>query len=438
MNPFTYRNGELHVEALALARLAQDVGTPAYVYSSAALRANYLAYSQAFADQPASICYALKANSNLAVIRTFGALGAGADVVSEGEMRRALAAGIAPEKIVFSGVGKTRSEMRSALLAGIHQINVESVVELEALSAVASDLGVTAPIAVRVNPDVDAGTHAKITTGRKGNKFGIDIDQAPAVFRRAAELPGIDPRCVAVHIGSQLTDIAPFRSAFERLAELVRALRSDGHRIDRIDLGGGIGIVYRDETPPRMDDYARMVKEVIGPLGCAITLEPGRALVGNAGILLSRVIYVKPGHDRDFLILDAAMNDLIRPSFYEAYHAILPVDEPSSGTQLSSYDVVGPICESGDTFARGRQLPRSLRDGDLVAFMSAGAYGAVMSSTYNTRPLVPEVLVSGGEFAVIRRRQTVDELIQTESIPSWIKDETPSQAPPQAARSAAA
>ena len=422
MNSFEYRDGALHAEDLPLAQIAAEVGTPAFVYSAAALRANYLSYARAFAGQPVSICYALKANSNLAVIRTLGALGAGADVVSEGELRRALAAGIPASRIVFSGIGKTRTELRTALLAGIHQINVESVAELEALSEVATDLRVEAPIAIRVNPDVDAGTHAKITTGRKGNKFGIDIDLAPAVFRRAAELPGIRPLCVALHIGSQLTDLAPFRAAFQRVAELVIALRRDGHAISRIDLGGGIGIVYRHETPPSIDAYAQMVKEVIGPLGCEVTLEPGRALVGNAGLLLSRVLYVKPGHSRQFLILDAAMNDLIRPSLYDAYHAILPVDEPAPATQFLSYDVVGPVCESGDTFATGRELP-PLAEGDLVAIMSAGAYGAVMSSTYNTRPLAPEILVDGNRFAVVRRRQTVEELIQAESIPAWIGEQ---------------
>ena len=435
MNPFLYRGGRLHVEELPLSAIADKVGTPAYVYSRAALTSNYLSYARAFADQRAAICYALKANSNLAVIRTFAALGAGADVVSEGELRRALAAGIPADRIVFSGIGKTRAEMRTALLAGIHQINVESTQELEALSEVASGLGVTAPVAIRVNPDVDAGTHAKITTGRKDNKFGIDIDQAPGVYRRAAELPGLEPVSVAVHIGSQLTDIAPFRAAFERVAELVIELRKQGHRIDRADLGGGLGITYRNETPPSIDGYARMVKEVIGPLGCAITLEPGRALVGNAGLLLSRVLYVKPGHSRRFLILDAAMNDLIRPSLYDAYHAILPVDEPQAGTQLSPYDVVGPVCESGDTFATARPLP-PFAEGDLVAIMSAGAYGAVMSSTYNTRALAPEVLVGGDRFAVVRRRQTVEELIQAESIPPWV-DEDAALPPDQENRNAA-
>lgn len=419
MNAFTYRNGVLHAEAVPLPTIAERVGTPFYCYSTAALEGAYRAYADAFAGMDASVCYALKANSNLAVIRTLARLGAGADVVSEGELRRALAAGIPASRIVFSGVGKTRGEMRAALEQGIHQTNVESVPELEALSEVAASMGVVADIAVRVNPDVDALTHAKISTGRKENKFGIDIELARAVYARAASLPGIRPVSVAVHIGSQLTDLAPFRAAFERVAALVTALREDGHDIHRVDLGGGLGISYRGETPPSLPDYAALVRAATGNLGCHVTLEPGRSLVGNAGVLVARTIYRKAGVGRNFLILDAAMNDLIRPSLYDAWHTILPVDEPARDAAEEPVDVVGPVCESGDTFAMQRPLP-PIEAGDLVAFLSAGAYGAVMSSTYNSRPLAPEVLVNGSEFAVIRRRPTIEELMAAEEVPAWL------------------
>lgn len=419
MNAFTYRNGVLHAEAVPLPAIAERVGTPFYCYSTAALEGAYRAYADAFAGMDASVCYALKANSNLAVIRTLARLGAGADVVSEGELKRALAAGIPASRIVFSGVGKTRGEMRAALDRGIHQTNVESVPELEALSEVAASMGAVADIAVRVNPDVDALTHAKISTGRKENKFGIDIELARAVYARAASLPGIRPVSVAVHIGSQLTDLAPFRAAFERVAALVTALREDGHDIHRVDLGGGLGISYRGETPPSLPDYAALVRAATGDLGCHVTLEPGRSLVGNAGVLVARTIYRKAGVGRNFLILDAAMNDLIRPSLYDAWHTILPVDEPARDAAEEPVDVVGPVCESGDTFAMQRPLP-PIEAGDLVAFLSAGAYGAVMSSTYNSRPLAPEVLVNGSEFAVIRRRPTIEELMAAEEVPAWL------------------
>ena len=419
MNPFVYRNGVLHAEGVPLPKIAAEVGTPFYCYSTEALVANYRAYAGAFEGQDAGVCYALKANSNLAVVRTLAQQGAGADVVSEGEMRRALAAGVPANRIVFSGVGKTRGEMRAALEAGIYQLNVESVPELEALSEVAASLGVEAPIAIRVNPDVDAKTHAKIATGKKENKFGIDWDHAREIYAKAAALPGIKPLGIAVHIGSQLTDLAPFRAAFERVVELLHVLRADGIDIQRLDLGGGIGIRYRDETPPELNDYAAMVRSITGNLGCHVTLEPGRALVGNAGILVSKVVYLKHGLARRFLIVDAAMNDLIRPSLYDAYHAIKPVVEPVATVEPVTVDVVGPVCESGDTFALQRPLP-PLQADDLIAFCSAGAYGAVMASSYNTRPLAPEVLVSGDSFAVIRPRPTIEDLLGLDRMPEWL------------------
>ncbi|HEV7372253.1 diaminopimelate decarboxylase [Arenibaculum sp.] len=419
MSAFTYRNGVLHAESVPLPAIAERVGTPFYCYSTAALESAYRAYADAFAGMDASICYALKANSNLAVIRTLARLGAGADVVSVGELKRALAAGVPASRIVFSGVGKTRAEMRTALGLGIYQTNVESLPELEALSEVAASMGVVADTAVRVNPDVDALTHAKISTGRKENKFGVDMELARSVYARAASLPGVRPVSVAVHIGSQLTDLAPFRSAFERVAALVLALREDGHDIRRVDLGGGLGISYRGEVPPSLADYAELVRATTGGLGCHVTLEPGRSLVGNAGILVARTVYRKAGVHRNFLILDAAMNDLIRPSLYDAWHTILPVDEPARDAAEEPMDVVGPVCESGDTFAVQRALP-PIGAGDLVAFLSAGAYGAVMSSTYNSRPLAPEVLVNGSEFAVIRKRPTIEELMAAEEVPAWL------------------
>ncbi|KAA0676114.1 diaminopimelate decarboxylase [Azospirillum brasilense] len=421
MSAFAYRNGVMHAESVPLSKIAAEVGTPFYCYSTAALEAHYSAYAGAFAGQDADVCYAVKANSNLAVIRAFARLGAGADVVSGGEMRRALAGGIPAGKIIFSGVGKTREEMRAALEAGIHQINVESIPEVEALSEVAVSLGVTAPIAFRVNPDVDAKTHAKIATGKKENKFGVDYDHAREVYAQAAKLPGIKPVAIAVHIGSQLTDLAPFRAAYERVAALLHVLREDGHDITRLDLGGGLGIVYKHEAPPDIADYAAMVKSITGNLGCRISLEPGRSLVGNAGILVSRVIYLKQGLHRRFVIIDAAMNDLIRPTLYEAYHGIVPVNEPARGAATEPYDVVGPVCESGDTFALQRALPAMAPD-ELVAILSAGAYGAVMSSTYNTRPLIPEVLVNGDQFSVIRPRVSVEELLALDRVPDWLKD----------------
>ena len=419
MAEIDYRDGILCVDAVPLARIAAAVGTPVYVYSAAAIEGAYRRFRAAFRGEEVGVCYALKANSNLAVVALLARLGAGADVVSEGELRRALAAGVPPGKIVFSGIGKTQSEMAFALEAGIHQINVESLNELEALSAVAARLGRKARIAIRVNPDVDAQTHAKISTGKAENKFGIDLAHAVAAYRRAADLPGLAPEGVAVHIGSQLTSIEPFRLAFARLVELVRRLRAEGIAINGLDLGGGLGIRYHAETPPDLDAYAAMVQELTAGLGCTLTFEPGRLLVGNAGLLLSRVLYVKEGATRRFVVLDAAMNDLIRPALYEAFHDLVPVREPTETAEKSVADVVGPVCETGDTFATRRPLP-PLTDGDLVAILSAGAYGAVMSSTYNSRLLAPEVLVRDDRFDVIRPRQTYQDLLALDRVPVWL------------------
>jgi diaminopimelate decarboxylase len=418
MNAFAYQDGALACEGVPLARIAEAVGTPVYVYSSAALEAQYRAFTDAFAGQNARVCFAVKANSNQAVIRTFAALGAGADVLSEGELRRALAAGVPAEKVVFSGVGKSRDEMAFALNAGVGQINVESLPELRQLSAVATRLNKPAAIAIRVNPDVDAKTHAKITTGKKENKFGIDYDAAPAVYAEAAKLPGIRALGIAVHIGSQLLDLAPFRDAFALIADLATRLRAAGHDIGRLDLGGGLGIPYRDETPPPPAAYAAVVKETVGHLGCELTFEPGRLLVGNAGMLVSRVLYVKDGSDRRFVIVDAAMNDLMRPALYEAWHDIRPLREPPPDAARAPVDVVGPVCETTDIFAKDRVLPPLGAD-DLVAFASAGAYGAVMASDYNSRPLVPEVLVKGGDYAVIRPRQSYEDMLRRDHLAPW-------------------
>ncbi len=420
VSAFAYRNGVLHAEDVDLSLLAARVGTPTYVYSEARLAANFDRYRAALAGLPVDICYAVKANGHLAVIRGFVTRGAGCDVVSAGEIRRALAAGCPPERIVFSGVGKTEEELRLAVETGLHQVNVESVPELETLSAVAEAAGRTVDAALRVNPDVDARTHAKITTGRAEDKFGIDIDRAAAVFDRARSLPGIALRGVAVHIGSQLLDLEPYREAFARVAALVRALRRDGYAIDRVDLGGGIGLPYRGEAPPSLDTYAAIIRETVADLGCRLMIEPGRSLVGDAGILLTRVVRVKEGRTRRFLVLDAGMNDLLRPALYDAFHAIRPVRAAADDVPLTTYDVVGPICETGDTFARGRSLP-ALAAGDLVAICDAGAYGAAMASTYNSRPLAAEVMVNGVRFAVVRHRPHFDEMIAGETIPPWLR-----------------
>ena len=414
---FVRRDGELCAGSVPLGRLAGDYGTPVFVYSGRAVRAAYRAYDAALGPLGVRVCYAVKANGNQAVLRLLAGEGAGMDVVSAGEMTRCLAAGVPADRIVFSGVGKTREELDHAVAAGVHQINVESVPELEALSAAAVAAGTTVPIAIRINPDVDARTHAKITTGRKENKFGIDASVARGVFHRAHVLPGIDPCGIALHIGSQLTDLAPYRDAYAVMADLATTLRGEGIAIARLDLGGGIGIRYRDETPIALADYAAVIRETVGDLGCEMMVEPGRSLVGNAGALLARVVYVKPGDSRTFLILDAAMNDLIRPTLYEAWHDIVPVRDRGRGP--ATYDIVGPVCESGDTFATRRAMP-AVEPGDVVAILSAGAYGAVMGSTYNARPLPPELLVDGDRVAVVRRRQTLDDLLALEAVPAWL------------------
>ena len=421
MDHFLYKNGVLHAEDVAIPEIVASVGAPFYVYSTATLTRHFQLFDDALADMDHLVCYAMKAASNQAILQTLAKLGAGMDVVSGGEYARARAAGVPGDRIVFSGVGKTRDEMRMALSGGIRQFNVESEPEMVVLSAVATELGVKAPITIRVNPDVDAKTHAKIATGKSENKFGIPISRAREVYAQAAALPGIDVIGIDVHIGSQLTQLEPFELAYQKVAELTETLRADGHNIRRLDLGGGLGIPYTrsNEALPLPTDYGAMVKRVLGHLGCEIEIEPGRLIAGNAGLLISEVIYVKEGEDRKFLILDAAMNDLIRPAMYDAHHDIEPVIEPRAGAERATYDVVGPVCESGDTFAKGREMAQ-MNAGDLVAFRSAGAYGAVMSSEYNTRPLIPEVLVNGSEFAVIRSRPSFDEIINRDTIPEWL------------------
>src|SRR5579871_3402960 len=421
MNHFDYRNGVLHAEAVSLEQLAQSVGTPFYCYSSATLERHYRVFSEAFAGEKTLICYALKANSNQSVLRTLAKLGAGADVVSGGELKRALDAGIAPERIVFSGVGKTETELRAALAADILCINVESEPELELLSRLASAQGKTARISVRVNPDVDAGSHAKISTGKSENKFGVPLAQARAVYTRAAKLPGIRVSGIDVHIGSQITDLVPLEAAFRLLVEFVQTLRDDGHTISHVDFGGGLGIPYHaeGEAPPLPSAYAAMVKRVSHNLGCTLLFEPGRLIVGNAGILVTRVIYVKRGEGKTFVIIDAAMNDLIRPTLYEAHHDILPVRAAPPGAADVTVDVVGPVCESGDYLALGRDMVEP-KAGDLLAILTAGAYGAVQSGTYNTRALVPEVLVKGDQYAVVRPRLDVDALIAMDKPAPWL------------------
>ena len=420
---FVYLNGSLHAEAVDLAAIADAVGTPFYCYSTAVIAERYRRFQAAVAPLGGRICYAVKANSNQAVLATLAALGAGADVVSEGEARRAVAAGIPPARIVFSGVGKTEAELAYALDTGIGQVNIESERDLELLSRLATARGLRMPIAIRVNPDVDALTHAKISTGKAENKFGIDINEAPRVFARAVALPGVEPVSVALHIGSQLTDFAPYEQAFGRVAELVRALRDAGIPIRHLDLGGGIGVPYRGGTGPDVAEYAEVVRRTVGDLDCALLFEPGRYLVAEAGVLVGTVIDVKQGATRCFVVGDFAMNDLIRPTLYEAYHPILPVAEPTSGAASVVVDVVGPICETGDFLARDRPLP-PVAPGDLLAVTHAGAYGAVMSSTYNTRPMVPEVLVNGTEWAIVRPRPSYDALIGLDRIPGWLAGPT--------------
>ncbi len=421
MDHFLYRDGELFAEDVPVADIAAAVGTPFYLYSTATLTRHYQLFDDALDGMEHMVCYAMKAASNQAILKTLADLGAGMDVVSGGEYARAKAAGVPGERIVFSGVGKTRAEIRAALEGGIRQFNVESEPELLVISEIAASLGKTAPITVRVNPDVDAKTHAKIATGKSENKFGIPIAKARAVYAEAAALPGIDVIGIDVHIGSQLTDLEPYELAYRKVADLTEQLRADGHNIRRLDLGGGLGIPYTrsNEAPPLPSDYGALIKRTVGHLGCEIEIEPGRLIAGNAGILVSRVIYVKEGEGRNFLILDGAMNDLIRPAMYDAHHDIVPVVEPDAGVEQQPYDIVGPVCESGDTFAKNRMMP-PLRAGDLVAFRSAGAYGAVMASEYNTRPLVPEVLAKCDQFAVIRQRPDFDEIINRDTIPPWL------------------
>lgn len=421
MDYFNYVDGWLHAEEVPLARIAEAVGTPVYVYSAATLTRHFKLFQQALEWTDHLVCFAVKSNSNLAVLKLLGDLGAGMDIVSGGEYARARAAGVAGGRIVFSGVGKLESEMRMALEGGIRQFNVESEPELELLSRVAHSMGLRAPIAIRVNPDVDAKTHEKIATGKSENKFGIPIARAREVYAAAARLPGIEVVGIDMHIGSQLTELEPYRQAYAKMADLTRALRADGHDIRRLDMGGGLGIPYRrdNNAPPLPIEYGQVIREAVGNLGCEIEIEPGRNISGNAGILLSSVVYLKEGEGRDFLILDAAMNDLIRPAMYGAHHDIVPVREAAPGTDVGRFDVVGPVCETGDTFAKGVDLP-GLAAGDLVAFRSAGAYGAVMASEYNSRPLVPEVLVRGDQFAVIRPRPTLEEMLGRDTIPEWL------------------
>ncbi|MEM9121863.1 MAG: diaminopimelate decarboxylase [Pseudomonadota bacterium] len=422
MDHFQYQSGVLTAEGVPIPEIAKAVGTPFYCYSSATLERHYRVFKEAFEPLDTLVCFAVKANSNLAVLRTLAALGSGADVVSEGELRRALAAGIPPERIVFSGVGKTPAEMLFALSAGIYQFNVESEPELRVLDGLARDYGHRAPVSLRINPDVDAGTNEKISTGRAEDKFGIPWADALRLYDLAGELSHIDVIGADVHIGSQITALEPFEAAFERIIELVLRLRDRGHAIDRLDLGGGLGVPYFDEgrPPPHPRDYAAMIKSVLGTTDLQLLFEPGRLIAGNAGILVSEVIYRKEGEGRSFLVIDAAMNDLMRPALYNAFHHIVPVEEAPSDAAVSPVDVVGPICETGDTFARNRPLP-ALGPGDLVAFKTAGAYGAVMASTYNSRLLVPEVMVRDGQFAIVRERPSFEAMLGLDKFPDWLK-----------------
>ncbi|MGP4671856.1 diaminopimelate decarboxylase [Agrobacterium salinitolerans] len=421
MNHFGYIDGVLHAENVPVSEIAKAVGTPFYVYSTATLERHYKVFAGAFADVDAMVCYAMKANSNQAVLKTLAKLGAGIDVVSGGELRRALAAGVPASRIMFSGVGKTVAEMDYALEAGIYCFNIESEPELEVLNLRAVKAGKRAHVSFRINPDVDARTHAKISTGKKENKFGISYERARAVYAHAATLPGIEVTGIDMHIGSQITELQPFEDAFRLLRELVEALRGDGHTISHVDIGGGLGIPYRDDNnpPPLPDAYAHIVKNELKSLNCKIVTEPGRLIVGNAGILVTEVIYVKDGGDKTFVIVDGAMNDLIRPTLYEAYHGIRPVVQPAENTPRIKADIVGPVCETGDYLALDREMAAP-QPGDLIAVSSAGAYGAVQAGTYNSRLLVPEVLVKDDKFHVIRPRGTYEELIALDSVPAWL------------------
>ncbi len=421
MHHFDYRNGVLHAEGVNLIALAEAVGTPFYCYASATLERHYKVFAGAFADVDALVCYAMKANSNQAVIATLAMLGAGADVVSGGELLRARAAGIPPHKIMFSGVGKTARELAQAVDEGILCVNVESEAELELLAGIAAAKGRSIDISIRVNPDIDPKTHAKIATGKAENKFGIPIGRARDVYARAAKLKGVRIAGVDMHIGSQIVELDPFGDAFALLADFVRELRADGHTISHIDLGGGLGIPYREDNdpPPDPDAYARIVKNATRGLDCKLIFEPGRLIVGNAGILVTRVLYVKHGEAKTFVIVDAGMNDLVRPTLYEAHHDIRPVREAAVGAPRITADVVGPVCESGDFLALDRSLPEP-QPGELLAVMTAGAYGAVQAGTYNTRALVPEVLVRASEWALVRPRMTAEELIALDRLPPWL------------------
>ena len=421
MHHFAYRDRVLHAEAVNLAELAEVVGTPFYCYSSATIERHYNVFAAAFADVDALVCYALKANSNQAVVSTLARLGAGADVVSEGELLRARAAGIPPQRIVFSGVGKTDRELNLAVEHGILCVNVESESELELLSSIAIAKGRTADISIRVNPDVDPKTHAKIATGKAENKFGIPISRAREVYARATKLKGVRAIGVDMHIGSQIIDLRPFRDAFALLAEFVGVLRADGHAISHIDVGGGLGVPYREdnEPPPDPNAYAAIVKGATQNLGCRLILEPGRLIIGNAGVLVTRVLHLKHGDAKNFVVVDAGMNDLIRPTLYDAHHDIRPVREPAAGRRRIVADVVGPVCESGDYFALDRELAAP-EAGDYLSLMTAGAYGATQSGTYNSRPLVPEVLVRKHEWALVRPRQGIEDLIALDRLPPWL------------------
>lgn len=421
MHHFQYLNGALHAEDVNLTEIADAVGTPFYCYSEATLRRHIRVFQDAFKGANALTAYSVKANSNIAVLKVLASEGAGADIVSGGELKRAKFAGIPSEKIVFSGVGKTREEMAFALDENIHQFNIESEPELNALNEVALSKGKTAAIAFRVNPDVAAGGHQKISTGKAEDKFGISWNHAPALYAKANRLKGIAVKGIDVHIGSQISDLAPFEKAFTKVASLVQELRTNGSTIERVDLGGGLGIPYGDkeENPPHPDEYASLIRKIADPLGVQLIFEPGRMIVGNAGVLIAKVTYDKHGDARRFLIIDAAMNDLIRPALYDAWHRILPVTEPTTNADLIEYDIVGPVCETGDRFAVKRPLPEQ-PSGKLIAFMSAGAYGAVQASQYNTRPLIPEILVSGDQFSIIRKRPSFKDIIELENVPDWL------------------
>jgi diaminopimelate decarboxylase len=421
MHHFAYKDGVLHAEDIALPALASSVETPFYCYSAATIRRHFTVFANAFDGLDALVCYAMKANSNQAVLTLLAALGAGMDVVSGGELARALKAGAQPEKITFSGVGKTGEEIAAALDANIFCFNVESEPELEAISAIATASGRRAKISLRVNPDVDAKTHAKISTGRKENKFGVPLSLARGIYARAAKLPGLEIAGVDMHIGSQLTDLAPFDAAFALLAELVRDLRADGHRISHVDLGGGLGVPYHREQDPdsyHPERYAAVVRRHFQGLGCKLVFEPGRLIVGNAGVLVTRVIYVKHGEAKNFVVVDAGMNDLIRPTLYDAFHEIVPVEQRANSANYTA-DIVGPVCETGDYLGQSRDMAEP-KPGDLLAVLTAGAYGAVHSGTYNSRPLVPEVLVDGARFAIIRPRESIEQLIALDHVPEWL------------------